>query len=251
MAKHIPAGPVSHPTSESATLAVLEHLASDGLPGDDLEQRFRVGLAAALFFGQIHPGERLPSIRDLAAAGADHREASGAYRVLVNDGTIEVRNRRGAYLAELERDPAPELSEATEWFAGVLAGAAALRIRVSLLPELVRQWTSAVTVHCACLESVEDERVSLVEELSSLWGMHAYPVNPPAVLASDTAAISALDRREPVLLTRAAHRQIGDVGVRLLVPFADFLCADAAQRVAAILIAANLRAVRDDEEARP
>lgn len=64
------------------------------------------------------------------------------------------------------------------------------------------------------------------------------------VLASDAAAVAALDRTQPVLLTRAAQQRLGPAGLRLLVPLSPFLCASAARQIADVLIRHNVQAGR-------
>lgn len=301
----------------------------------EVDRRVREGVASALYLRRLRPGSRLPSIRELAAtAGADHRAVAAAYRDLAAEGVVEVRTRQGAFVADPAACPAPELPEGPGWLAAALADAAELQLRVPHLPDLVRRWTAARAVRCACVESVEDERVALVEEMRGQWGMDAYPVPVPmesprlrprgepallealrdadlvvttpfhapaaraaaktlgiavvvltlgpevveaveaqlaagplvavvadlaygerlralpggarlrVVTTDDAVALAAVAGEGPVLLTRAAHRRLGEARLRMLVPFSAFHCRDADRALAAALVACNLRAGR-------
>lgn len=64
-------------------------------------EQLRYQIAAAISAGEIHPGEALPSVRQLAA---DLQIAAGtvqrAYRELTNDGILIRRGRRGTFVAD-------------------------------------------------------------------------------------------------------------------------------------------------------
>jgi DNA-binding transcriptional regulator YhcF (GntR family) len=60
------------------------------------------------------------------------------------------------------------------------------------------------------------------------------------ILADDAAAVAALDRAEPVLVTRAAAQRLGDVGLPLVFPHSPTLSAGTATQVAEFLVRFNL-----------
>lgn len=62
------------------------------------------------------------------------------------------------------------------------------------------------------------------------------------VLADDPEAVSALDPREPVLLTRAARARLGDVRLPLLVPHSPTLSPQTARELLGLLIRLNVEA---------
>jgi PAS domain S-box-containing protein len=305
----------------------------------DVLAHVRDWLAVGLHLGYVRAGDRLLSIREVTdACGVDHRAVSVAYRTLAQDGLVEVRNRHGVFAAGLPHTADGELGETAEWLSGVLAEACDHQVRVPLLPDLVRDWTAAVPLSCACVESTEDDLVTLTTELRQQWGLETFPVtvrdtgavrgkrvddgaltaelrkadlvvttpfhasaagavartlgkplvvmrlNPDVVtaveervsrgpltavvadaaygerlrcirgaeaegrlnvvLASDAAAVAALDRADPVLLTRAAQQRLGPGGLRLLVPLSPFLCPTAARQIADVLIRHNVQAGR-------
>jgi DNA-binding transcriptional regulator YhcF (GntR family) len=149
----------------------------EGATVGTLADRLRDGIAAGLHAGYLRAGDRLPSIRDAAQeTGIDHRIVAGAYRRLAAAGFVEVRYRKGVRVAAPPTEYEPELGETAEWLAGVLEQAAALQVRVPGLPELVRRWTAAVPLRCACVDATTDARAALCHEIEHQWGMQAIPV---------------------------------------------------------------------------
>ncbi len=63
------------------------------------------GLRALLVSGAFEPGEQLPTVRQLAIdLGIHHNTVAEAYRVLAEEGWLDLRRRRGALVLE-RRDP--------------------------------------------------------------------------------------------------------------------------------------------------
>ncbi len=137
----------------------------------DLAERMRTGIAAGVFLGHLHPGDRLPSIREVARfTGEDHRCVSAAYRRLSGEGVVEVRNRHGVLVGAGPEAPEMPASETAAWLAGVIGEAAALQVKVTQLPELTRRWTAQAPVRCLCVDGTEDGLASLTAELHTQWG---------------------------------------------------------------------------------
>lgn len=72
----------------------------------------------ALARGDARPGERLPSVRDVAAAlGINANTVNHAYAELERAGAVETRRGRGTFVAARRRlPPAPALVELAEPF---------------------------------------------------------------------------------------------------------------------------------------
>lgn len=148
------------------------------MPLADLLKTLRGRVVAALHSGQVHPGDRLPSVRELAAElGEDPRTVLRAYRTLESEGLVEIRTRSGVYLARQEQ-VAPEVKwETSRWVADeVLTEAWRRRIRIPELPDFIRRCTAMATVRCACIDAVEDHRVALCGEIREDFGMHTMPI---------------------------------------------------------------------------
>ena len=71
---------------------------SSSLPAS--EQIVR-GLRATLLAGRFRPGDKLPSVRQLALdLGVHHNTVAGAYRQLAEEGWLNLRRGRGATVVE-------------------------------------------------------------------------------------------------------------------------------------------------------
>ncbi|HSU15740.1 PAS domain S-box protein [Longimicrobium sp.] len=165
------------PPEQRWTEAEMRRVLLEGATVGTLADRLRDGIAAGLHAGYLRAGDRLPSIRDAAQeTGIDHRIVAGAYRRLSAAGFVEVRYRKGVRVAAPPSECDPELGETAEWLAGVLEQAAGLQVRVPGLPDLVRRWTAAVPLRCACVDATTDARAALCHEMEHQWGMQPVPV---------------------------------------------------------------------------
>ena len=73
------------------------------------------GLRALLGSGEFRPGEQLPTVRQLAIdLGIHHNTVAEAYRVLAEEGWLDLRRRRGAVV--LDRRDAKATPEAKQDF---------------------------------------------------------------------------------------------------------------------------------------
>ena len=117
------------PNSSSRT----DQLFSRTLPGvtkalrrgpNGLAGFLRDTILTALYTGRLAPGDRLPSIRELARTlGAAKRDVESAYGLLNQWGITEPRDRSGMFVARLSPQFDPPSTETGSWVAEVLAGA--------------------------------------------------------------------------------------------------------------------------------
>jgi DNA-binding GntR family transcriptional regulator len=89
--------------------------------------------------GQLVPGERLLEDRLAEQLGVSRNPVREAIRVLENTGLVEVRPRRGAYVASLDPERAVELLELRGVLEAFAAQLAAQRRTTSQLAE-IRRW---------------------------------------------------------------------------------------------------------------
>ncbi|MEW5930642.1 MAG: GntR family transcriptional regulator [Gemmatimonadota bacterium] len=142
----------------------------------DLTNRLRDRLLNALHVGRIRPGDRLASIREVARdTGADHRAVAAAYRVLQEEGLVEVRGRSGVYVAQQERLGGELLAETARWLAGVMTDAWRRQIPLGELHDLLRRCTQT-RLRVACVESNVDQMTAYCAELQELFGLESHPV---------------------------------------------------------------------------
>ena len=78
-------------------------------------RQIRSAVLAALASGELRPGDRLPTVRQLAGdLGVAPGTVQRAYSELEEDGAVESRGRRGTFARRPERpaEAAPSLEEA-------------------------------------------------------------------------------------------------------------------------------------------
>jgi DNA-binding transcriptional regulator YhcF (GntR family) len=142
-----------------------------------LSDKLRDRILSALHLGLLQPGDRLPSIRTLwREMGVDHRVVAQAYRVLEDEGLVEVRGRSGVYLAPQDQLGGEVLAETARWMAGVLVEGWKRRMTLAEIPELIRRCTSTVRLRCACVESNVDQMTAYCAELEEQFGLEPVPV---------------------------------------------------------------------------
>jgi GntR family transcriptional regulator len=74
------------------------------------------GLRAELVAGHFGPGDRLPTVRALAIdLGVHHNTVAEAYRLLADEGWLELKRHRGAMVRQRQQPSKP--SEGPEGFA--------------------------------------------------------------------------------------------------------------------------------------
>lgn len=181
----------------------------------ELAERMQTGIAAGLFLGRLRPGDRLPSIREVARyTGEDHRCVSAAYRRLAADGVVEVRNRHGVLVGPGPRAPEMPGSETAEWLARVIGQAAELQVKVTRLPELLQRWTAQAPVRCLCVDGTEDGLTALSAELHGQWGFETqrYLAGGPESTRRD--ALAAALREVDVAVTTPFHAWAVDAAAR-------------------------------------
>ena len=73
------------------------------------------GIRTELVAGRLHPGDQLPTVRELALdLGVHHNTVAEAYRLLAREGWLELRRGRGATVLERPR-PAPRAQAQAEF----------------------------------------------------------------------------------------------------------------------------------------
>jgi DNA-binding transcriptional regulator YhcF (GntR family) len=81
-------------------------------------EQVRDGLAAAVRAGELTPGDRLPTVRSLAAElGLAANTVARAFRELESAGVIETRGRNGTFIAAQGAGFAQEAAMATAVYA--------------------------------------------------------------------------------------------------------------------------------------
>ncbi|HUE96218.1 MAG TPA: GntR family transcriptional regulator, partial [Longimicrobiaceae bacterium] len=217
--------PVSHviPVERLADPGVAHlNLRCDG--SSDLYDTLRRSILAAVHEGAAQAGDRLPSIRDVAdACETTTYSAVQAYKALEDEGIVEKRERSGVFIASLGETPVRRLPETATWLRGVVADGYLLQVKLPGLPDLIENWTASAPLRCACVESSEDYRVALCEEIRGQFGLEALDV--PAVAQEGGASPARLDsiesavRRADLIVTTPFHLpRVRSLAARLDIP---------------------------------
>jgi DNA-binding transcriptional regulator YhcF (GntR family) len=186
-----------------------EGLGTDGALVEVLRQR----IVGSLDLGALRPGDRLPSIRQTARAfSVTPYMVLQAYAELAVEGLVDRRERSGIFVAEFEIAATPGLPETGAWLTEVLTQACQHQVKIPNLPDLIRRWTSAVPVRCACVESCHDSRYALALELSQQFGIEAVAM-PGRVTSrdlgeTDLVITTAYHAAELGPLAAQAHRPL-------------------------------------------
>ena len=183
-----------------------------------LSDKLRDRILSALHLGLLQPGDRLPSIRTLwREMGVDHRVVAQAYRVLEDEGLVEVRGRSGVYLAPQDQLGGEVLAETARWMAGVLVEGWKRRMTLAEIPELIRRCTSTVRLRCACVESNVDHLTWLCGEMAEDYGVSTVGLEVDALRDDDV--LRAATRSADFLVTTTYHAdEVRPIAERLRKP---------------------------------
>ncbi|HEX8392997.1 MAG TPA: GntR family transcriptional regulator [Longimicrobium sp.] len=180
-----------------------------------LSDKLRDRILSSLHLGLLQPGDRLPSIRALwREMGVDHRVVAQAYRILEDEGLVEVRGRSGVYLAPQDQLGGEVLAETARWMAGVLVEGWKRRMTLAEIPELIRRCTSTVRLRCACVESNVDQMTAYCAELQEQFGLEAVPVyiSPIPLPRPDRSvefhAVEEAIRQADLVVTTSYHSRL-------------------------------------------
>lgn len=150
-------------------------------PGAVILEQLRDRIVTGLYFGNWQPGERLPSIRDIAdAESVDRKTAAAAYHRLEEEGLVEVKARSGVFLrddratAQPRNGPLEQLQR--RWLKNTYDGARALGLDTRTV---LRLFQAVAEVEGTPVPVVEEDGVTartLADELRTCVGIEARAV---------------------------------------------------------------------------
>jgi GntR family transcriptional regulator len=156
-----------------------------------LRAQLALQIEVALVTGQIAPGAKLPSVRELARRlKLHHNTVAAAYGDLAERGLIETRRGSGIYASNRSR-PAPpdEAREIDELIASFLEIARARGFSIRAIRDAVRVWLDRQPPdHVLIIEPAPDIRAILEHEIAS-----ALPCRVEAASLDALADPSALE----------------------------------------------------------
>lgn len=199
------------------------------------ERHLRHYIVGQMHVGRLRRGDPLPSVRAVSREmGIDHRRVATAYRVLEEEGLVEIRPGSGVYLTGDARAGSPA-SETVRWLGDTLMEGWSRGVPRGDVAALVDR-CARTTVRCACVESNEDYMVAVAAELHADFGLTVEPllVDPAASVSAISAQrLAAADlvvtttfhaapvrtaarrMRKPVVILRPNPEFSAEVGRRL------------------------------------
>lgn len=206
-------------------------MAREQVAGAIILDRLRERIVSGIYFGLWRPGERLPSIREIAEAeGVDRKTAAAAYRRLEREGLVRVHPRSGVYL---RAQRTPEASTPLEklyrrWLENTYARASALGLRTNTILHLVSAVAEIERLRIPIVEQDWPQAETIAAELRERAGINATPIPFSSLSADDTlwqeapfvvttpycrGKVVALDHQKPVVeatLSQDTVRELRD-----------------------------------------
>lgn len=150
-------------------------------PGAVIVDQLRDRIVTGTYFGKWQPGERLPSIRDIAdAENVDRKTAAAAYHRLEEEGLVEVKARSGVFLrdspdgAGRAADPLGQMQR--RWLKSTFDGGRALGLDTDAMLVLFR---AVAAVERTPLPVVDEDGATasmIAQELRECLGLDARPI---------------------------------------------------------------------------
>jgi DNA-binding transcriptional regulator YhcF (GntR family) len=159
-------------------------------PGAVILDQLRDRIVTGLYFGNWQPGERLPSIRDIAdAESVDRKTAAAAYHRLEEEGLVEVKARSGVFLRDERENGArngnggPLEKLQRRWLKNTYDGARALGLDTRTVLRLFGAVADVEATPVPVVEEDEATARTVAEELRECIGIDARPVGLSEVTA--------------------------------------------------------------------
>jgi GntR family transcriptional regulator len=173
--------------------------------GAIIVDQLRDRIVSGLFLGHWQPGERLPSIRDIAdAEHVDRKTAAAAYRRLQREGLVRVRARSGVYLRgePLKDGTAHPLHRLyRRWLENTYEGARALGLDTAAILQILEAVRAVEDRRIPVVESDWSQAESLAQELRTRLGIRTVPFVVGEVDVADPVVAAA-----PFIITTPFHR---------------------------------------------
>ncbi|MGQ0816321.1 MAG: GntR family transcriptional regulator [Gemmatimonadota bacterium] len=145
----------------------------------------RTRIVSDIHSGHLDSGDRLPSYREVAAEmGLDLRAVARIFDALNREGLLEIRDKQGIFVATQQRLGGRVLAETARWFMAVLRDAWTRRIPIPRFAAFAHECVATVPVRGACIESTQDQLVSLCTELKHDFGIETSAVHASLLTTS-------------------------------------------------------------------
>lgn len=178
-------------------------MAREQVAGAIILDRLRERMVSGRYLGHWRPGDRLPSIREIAEAeNVDRKTAAAAYRRLEEEGVVRVRARSGVYLSSPNASNAPGPLERLyrRWLENTYDGATALGLDTRSILRLLGAMAEVERQRLPVIESDWAQAESIAAELRDRLGVRATPTLLEELHQSDPLIAEA-----PLLVTTPYH----------------------------------------------
>ncbi|HEX6558405.1 MAG TPA: GntR family transcriptional regulator [Longimicrobiales bacterium] len=169
-------------------------MAREQVAGAIILDRLRERIVSGIYFGLWRPGERLPSIREIAdAETVDRKTAAAAYRRLEREGLVRVHPRSGVYLrAQRPPEAATPLEKLyRRWLENTYARAGALGLRTNTILHLVTAVAEIERLRIPVVEQDWPQAETIAAELRDRAGINATPLPMASLSREDPSWIDA------------------------------------------------------------
>lgn len=171
--------------------------------GSMIVDQLRDRIVSGLYLGRWAPGERLPSIRDVAdAENVDRKTAAAAYRRLQMEGLVRVRPRSGVYLrgTEPEKSGGPMERLHRRWLENAYEGARAIGLDTATMLKLIQAVAQVEHQRIPVLEQDGTQAEAIAGEIRDRLNVNAVPMSLQGGEFAEPSFMSA-----PFLITTPYH----------------------------------------------
>ncbi|HEX6940059.1 MAG TPA: GntR family transcriptional regulator [Longimicrobiales bacterium] len=179
-------------------------MAKDQVAGAIILDKLRARIISGLYVGRWGPGERLPSIREIAETeGVDRKTAAAAYHRLEEEGLVRVRSRSGVYLSGSEppiEAPGPLERLHRQWLQHTFEGARALGLDTRTILRMINAVADLEQVRLPVVECNWSQATAISDELRERLDVQAMPYLLDELRPGDPVLSEA-----PVLVTTPYH----------------------------------------------
>jgi DNA-binding transcriptional regulator YhcF (GntR family) len=171
-------------------------------PPHGVTQALRERILAGCHYGTLQPGDRLSSLRDVAAEFyTNPRAAMAAYRQLASEGLVRIRPRSGVFVPPPRREVARP-PDVADWMVELLLRGLARGIPPADLVPQARACLDTVDVRVGCVECNRDQLYALCQQARCDYGFDAVAIDTAALAGGRRPlAIGSVD----LLLTTRFH----------------------------------------------
>jgi DNA-binding transcriptional regulator YhcF (GntR family) len=131
-----------------------------------LAETLRRRILRGVQIGALAPGDRLPGTRELSnELNADARVVAAAYRILADEGLVELKPRAGAFVSRAFQVAGRRTGLARDWVANVYAEGIARGVRVKDLPRALASVLPIRPIRAVSIATTIDQAMGLCREL--------------------------------------------------------------------------------------